>query len=288
MTDTKLSGIKDVHIEQERKNRHLNTAKVGNETRRVVGYSGQAGGSGDMSQSSDNDEEEDDLKQMELDDDNNNNNKNKNKKGMNKRVSKKRGKFVKYRSYLVPNFNSAPTNQLRLIRNSVYKNVYFKLFDEQCKIIMMIVNKNKVNNLHCYEGKKKGEESQCDIRSIGWVCVAVGEETHFEIVYAPMPRCKRHKKTMKIFNYLSDEDRLHLGDGDKVVYKRDGTFSDDNRHLIEYKWYTLVTFKEHYDVKDTSHTAISKRYHVSSQLLRVSHIYTICHIVTIHFIYIVL
>ena len=269
-TDTYHSQLKitEVHVEEASNKQHLNTAKTKGGIRRIIGY--YSNKSGNLNDANDSESEEDDDDEMKGNDNNRNRNRN-NKRGS----RRKQGKFVTYNSYTLPNFEGAKTNQITLIRRSVYgteenENPYFKLFDRSCRIILMIVNTDHSNNLYCYEGLKNGKTNECNVVSIGWVRVAVGEETHFNIVYGPNTRCKRHKKMCKIFNYLSEKDRLYLGYGDKVVYKKDRTFQKDNSHHYPYKWYTLVSFKDFYDVFDTSHHAMSKRYHVSSTLLRVS------------------
>ena len=272
--------IKDVHIESAHDKQHLNTATIKTGVRRIIGYYGRAGDLYIDSESDDDDDDDDDD-EMKGNDENKNKNRNRNRnrnanKRSNQRSSnRKKGKSARYHSYTLPNFKGAKTNQITLIRRSVYgtdqkQNPYFKLFDTNCRIILIIVHKTHSNNLYCYEGLINGETYKCNVRSIGWVRVAVGEETHFNIVYAPNTWCKAHKIMCKIFHYLSNKDKLYLGYGDKVVYKKDKTFETDNSHHFKYKWYTLVAFKDCYDINDTSHYALSKRYHVSSTVLRVS------------------
>lgn len=256
--------IHDIHIEDGHGKSHLNTARTSAGLRRVIGYIGD----GDIQEYDEEEEEESVDEEMKCNDLNKNRKSNRKRRGKGKSVTK-------YKSYLLPNFEGAKTNKITLIRRSVYgteqrENPYFRLYDTKCRVILMFVNKNHSNNLHCFEGIKKGEKDECNVASIGWVRVAVGESNHFNIVYAPNTFCKKHKKQCKIFNYLREEDKLHLGEGDKVWYKDEGKYKKDNSHHYKYAWYTLVPFKASYDTHDTSHFAFSKKYHVSAQLLRVS------------------
>ena len=242
--------------------RNLATTTKGRK-RRLIGFEGNV-------VAEINSESSNESTDIEMDT-NRNKNRNKNK---NKKRASNRGKSVKYNTFIIPKFDVADSNKITLIRSSIYgsknnENPYFKLFDEHCRLYLIIVNTDYTSNLHCYEGLKDGDISLCNVVSIGFVRVAVAEETHFNIVYAPNTRCKTHKRLCKIFNYLSDKDRLYLGDGDKVVYKDPNKLvRADYSHYFNYPWYTLVTFKD--SLYDTSRKCLSKRYHVSSTLLRVS------------------
>ena len=147
-----------------------------------------------------------------------------------------------------------------LIRREIRCSKYFFLYEQHCRCIMTIRNKDCLT-LRCSGFAADGR--CCCIISVGYVTVAIGAAHYFIIVYAPLPKCSIHRITCNIFNYKGEKDKLILGATDFVHY--------DHDILCNTPWLTLIPFKEHHTA-DSVRKIFRTRYHITQSLYKVQYL----------------
>ena len=71
---------------------------------------------------------------------------------------------------------------------------------------------NSTGKLHCRcSYGKKFNLHNCEIKSIGYQAIPVGDVEKFFIVRSPWTKCETHGKRSKLYGYSKEEDKLYLG-----------------------------------------------------------------------------